>query len=109
MVFIHQYRRKRVHQKLEPYPHDNIYYRALDAVVSIVAVVAPLATLPQAIDIWINHQTDGVSLLTWSLFLVNGLPLLLYSIAHKDMRLIIMYSLYAVLNSTVVVGIILFS
>ncbi len=109
MAFIHQHRRKRVHQNLQPYPHQKAYYRAIDAIVTVVAVIAPFASIPQLLEIWVNHQTDGVSLFTWSLFLIFTLPLLLYAITHKDLRLITMYSLYAFFNAATVMGILLFS
>jgi uncharacterized protein with PQ loop repeat len=108
MVFIHQHRRKRVFQNLQPYPHNKFCYRLLDGVVSVVAVVAPFASLPQLLQIWIDHATKGVSLTTWSLFLFFNLPLLLYSIVHKDARLTTMYSIGTVINIFIVTGIILF-
>ncbi|PIR97985.1 MAG: hypothetical protein COT89_01910 [Candidatus Colwellbacteria bacterium CG10_big_fil_rev_8_21_14_0_10_42_22] len=109
MAFVHQHKRKRVYRDLEPYPHVKIYYRVLDNVVSVVSVVAPLSVIPQMWNIWANRQAVDVSLLTWSLFLLFTLPLLLYSIAHRDKRLITMYSLNTLFNIVIVLGIILFN
>ena len=108
MVFIHQHRRKRVHKNLQPYPHDKRYYRVLDNIVSVVAIISPFAALPQLLRVWVDHETDGISLTTWSLFLVFGFPLLLYAIAHRDPRLITMYSLSFVITTIIVLGVVLF-
>jgi uncharacterized protein with PQ loop repeat len=108
MVFIHQHRRKRIFQNFQPYPHSKFFYRLLDGVVSVVAVISPFASLPQLLEIWVERATAGVSLTTWSLFLFFNFPLLLYSIVHKDAKLTTMYSIGTVMNIVIVVGIILF-
>jgi uncharacterized protein with PQ loop repeat len=108
MAFIHQHRRKRVYKNLEPYPHHKLYYRILDGVVSVVAVVSPFAALPQLLKIWVDHDVEGISLFTWILFLVFGLPLFLYAVAHKDKKLIVMYTLGLIITAIIVSGIILF-
>ncbi len=107
MAFIHQHRRKRVYKNLEPYPHHKLYFKILDATVSIVALISPFASLPQVLDIWVDRKTEGVSLLTWSLFLVGNFPLLLYAIAHKDWKLTTMFLLSILVNLAVILGIIL--
>ena len=107
MVHIHQHRRKRVHQKLEPYPHPKKKFRIIDAVVSATAVIYPLAVLPQLVEIWKYRNVEGVSLSTWVLFLFFTIPLLFYAIAHRDRRLTVMYALFAVLYVALIGGIIL--
>ena len=108
MAFIHQHRRKRIYKNLQPYPHHKLYYRVLDGIVSVVAILSPFAAFPQLLRIWVNHETEGISLVTWLLFLIFGFPLLLYAIAHKDPKLITMYFLSLVMTTIIVLGIILF-
>jgi len=58
--------------------------------------------------IWVNKQIDGVSLISWGLFTLLAIPLLLYALVHKDVKLIIMYSLNILLNVAVVAGVIMY-
>ena len=93
---IHKHRRKRQHQKLEPYPHQKKKFIILDKMVDIISVIFPFTVLPQIYEIWINKNTEGVSLVTWSLFLLLTLPLFFYAYVHKEKKLALMYGLFNV-------------
>ncbi|MBU0953023.1 MAG: hypothetical protein KKA90_01205 [Nanoarchaeota archaeon] len=80
----------------------------LDNLVLIVAVVYPLSTIPQILDIWVGKNVAGVSLLTWTLFLFLQSILLLYGLAHKDKKLTVMWGLWVLMYFLVVVGLVLF-
>ena len=80
----------------------------LDAIVMVVAVVYPLSTIPQILDIWIGRQVQGVSLLTWLSFLVLQAILLVYGIIHKDRKLTIMWGLWVLMYALVVVGLLIY-
>ena len=76
--------------------------------VSIVAVIEPIMTIPQAWTIWKNKSAQDVSLLSWSVFLIGALVWLVYGIKIKSKPLIVTSSLWIVLDSIVVLGIILY-
>jgi uncharacterized protein with PQ loop repeat len=107
-VRIHQHKRKRVHQRLEKYPHPNPRIRFLDNIVSVVAVIIPFMVIPQIYNIWVLRIVDGVSLITWTMFFILTFPLLIYSIVHKAKPLITMYILWLVFHSITISGILLF-
>jgi len=77
--------------------------------VLVVAIIEPLMTLPQIYEVWIKQQAEGVSSLTWGLYIVAGFIWLLYGIQLKDKPLIISSSLWIVTEAIVVVGVILYS
>ncbi|MBI2009314.1 hypothetical protein HYS84_02790 [Candidatus Saccharibacteria bacterium] len=52
--------------------------------VLVVAVAEPLSTFPQIYEIWIRHKSEGVSVLSWSLFAIAALIWLLYGLKIKD-------------------------
>jgi len=70
--------RKRVHQKKEKYPHPNKFKRSMDKFIYLVAIFGPLIALPQVLKIWQSQDSSGVSLLTWSGYLLGGI-LIIYN------------------------------
>jgi uncharacterized protein with PQ loop repeat len=104
----HLHKRKRIHQKHEKFPHPNKWKRYLDHVIIAVAIIGPLMTIPQIYKIWIYHNASGVSLLTWSTYLLTSFIWLAYSIAHKDKALFLAYVLWIIITFLVVIGVLLY-
>jgi len=102
---IHQHKRKRLHKLNEPYPHPKPWLEKLDHLVIIVAIISPLTALPQIYNIWYLQNVEGVSLLTWLLFSIIAIPLLIYGIAHKEKVLIILNSLWLIMYAAVISGV----
>jgi len=80
----------------------------LENLVGVIAVVYPLSAIPQILEIWINKNVEGVSLLTWSLFLMLTIPLIIYSIVKKDRKLTVMWGLWSIGYFGVILGLILY-
>ena len=72
----------------------------------LAAVVQPLMTLPQAVQLYTTHDAQGLSLATWLGYTTFGLIFLAYSIQFRLVPIIIQQSLWFILQSSVVVGII---
>lgn len=62
-------------------------------------------TLPQIYEVWVNHQTAGVSLLTWGMYIVAAFIWLLYGLQLKDKPLVISSFLWVVTEAAVVTGV----
>jgi len=80
----------------------------IDNLVLLVAIIYPLTTIPQIIEIWVVRNATGVSLLTWFSYLVLQSILLAYGIVHKEKKLILMWGLWIVMYVIVVLGLILY-
>ena len=106
MASHHQHKRKT--NKKNPYPHSDKKIQRLDSIVSVVSIISPLAALPQIHSIWVMKHVQGVSLLTWGLLLILGIPLFVYARVHKDVRLQIMFGLWCVIYIFAVVGLLLY-
>lgn len=98
----HIHQRKRQHQ-LSTYPHPKRWVRALDRLLVVVAVIAPLVSLPQIYRIVSTKSATGVSPLTWGLFALFDIPWLVYGIVHKARPIIIAYTMWIIVNCAVVV------
>jgi len=86
----------------------NPQVKFLDNVVYVVSVLFPLTTLPQIYQIFSTQDVQGISLLTWTLYIAFSIPMLIYTIVHKVKPLIIMNILWITMYSLVVVGTIMY-
>ncbi|MBT4856294.1 PQ-loop repeat-containing protein [bacterium] len=57
--------------------------KILDGIVSFICIIFPLTTIPQVKKIWMEQNVEGISLLTWVLYLVFTIPLIAYAIKKK--------------------------
>ena len=104
----HLHKRKRVHQKLQKFPHPNKKIRFLDNMLLVIAILGPLSTLPQLIKIFILKNAAGVSTLTFGFFATFDIPWIIYGIVHKEKPIVLAYSLWLIANLTIVVGTIIY-
>ena len=104
----HRHVRKRIHKHHEPYPHPDKLKRAVDNFSYIVGVIGPLLTIPQIYRIWFYQEAAGVSLVTWSGFVVVAVFWLMYGLLHKEKPLIMTYILWIVLQGIVVAGVVVY-
>ncbi len=74
-----------------------------------LAVLNILVTIPQIMKIWIGREAEGVSLITWSGYAIGSTFWLLYGLLHKDKAIIFGSAGGVVVNSSIVVGVLLFS
>jgi uncharacterized protein with PQ loop repeat len=92
------HRKRAAHKRRQPF----------DYVVYFFTVATPLFELPQAISIFHNHDASSVSASTWMFFVVSSVVFTLYAIRERLKPLIVAYSLYTIVESIIVVGIILY-
>jgi len=101
----HFHKRKRVHKNLEPYPHPDKLKRFVDHIIYGVGIFIPLMTFLQSYKIWSTQTAHGVSILTFGGYATANCIWLLYGILHKEKPLILMYTLSAIFNASIVAGI----
>lgn len=105
----HIHVRKRITKKeLETYPSPRRLVKLLDKVLLVVAIVAPLTTLPQIIQIFQTHDSSNISGITWGLYAFFNLFWLVYGIVHKEKPIIITYILWFLGNITVLSTVFIF-
>ncbi|MDD2823157.1 MAG: SemiSWEET family transporter [Candidatus Daviesbacteria bacterium] len=72
-----------------------------------VSFLGILIVLPQTLNIWVGKNTSGVSLITWSGFLVGSLFWLFYGIIHKEKPIIFTNLAGILMNLSIIFGLIL--
>jgi len=105
----HISRRRRIHKRHEPYPHPKKWIRWLDRVVLAVAIIGPMANIPQIIKVYFENNISGLSLVTWVMFVLITIPWIFYGFIHKDKPIIVANILWFTTNVMIVIGIIIHS
>ncbi len=100
----HFHKRKRIHQKHEPYPHPDKFKRFMDKAILFVCIAAPLMTLPQVFKIWVQQNAAGVSVVSWAAYFVFAIFWLIYGVLHKEKPIIITNTIWLFLDVLIVVG-----
>jgi uncharacterized protein with PQ loop repeat len=97
----HGHAHKHLHRKPKKDWFDYVLY--------VFMIATPLFELPQAWDIYSTHSAQDVSLATWGFFALSNLAWIAYAVRNKLPPLIVVYSLYMVIELTVVAGIVLYN
>jgi uncharacterized protein with PQ loop repeat len=63
-----------------------------------------LMTLPQVVTIWVGHQAAGVSILSWSAYLVSALLWFWFGLRQHDRNIYLPCVGWIVLDSAVIAG-----
>jgi uncharacterized protein with PQ loop repeat len=104
----HQHVRKRLYKNLESYPHTAFWVKVLDTVVYGAGILGPAFTIPQLYLIYGEGQVAGVSIVTWSFYALLNIPWIIYGIVHKEPVIRMTYTLWFLVNSAVVVGVLMY-
>lgn len=100
--------RKRIMGNIEPFPARTTWKRVLDRVVLSVGVIGPLASIPQVAKIYLLHDAQGISAISWGAWALMNIPWVMYGLVHRERPLVITYSLWFVINSSVFIGAIMY-
>ncbi len=94
-------------QKLKP-QRKSRYITFLDKLTFVAGVIGPFTVLPQTYSIFHTKSATGVSLATWLLIFIVTFPWVLYGMAHKDKSIIVSFTLWEIVNLSVVVGVLIY-
>ena len=76
----------------------------MDKVIYAVGIFGPVMTIPQIFTIWVEKNASGVSVVSWTAYLVAAFFWLAYGIMHKEKPIIMTYILWIILEAMVVIG-----
>ena len=69
-----------------------------------LSIFTMLMTIPQVVTIWVSHQAAGVSLLSWSAYLVSAVVWLGYGLQKADKNIYLPCIGWILLDSAVIIG-----
>ena len=82
--------------------------KAVDQMMSAFAFISPLSATPQIVTIFGKQEASGVSIVSWSLYLLIGLITLAYGYFHKLRPIIISQLLWTIVDVLIIVGILMY-
>lgn len=80
----------------------------MDKAIYFVGAFGLIMTIPQLTKIWIGKNASGVSIISWSAYLITATFWLLYGIMHREKPIIFIYSGWILLDLAIILGIILY-
>lgn len=98
---------------MAPYPvtpaaHISISENLLRRALGSMSVFTILMTIPQIWTIWIGHQAAGVSIVTWSAYLVSALLWFWYGVRRRDKNIYLACIGWIAADAAVIVGAVLY-
>lgn len=87
----------------------EIEKRTVDRMMGMVAFIGPASASPQVIEIFSRQSAQGVSLLSWIMYLMLGMVSLSYGLFHHLKPIIVSQILWAVMDVMVITGILMYS
>ena len=76
-------------------------------VLAISSFFTMLMTIPQVLKIWIGHQAAGVSLLSWSAYLLSALLWLWYGLQKRAPNIYLACLGWITLDAAVIIGVLM--
>ena len=107
--FHHFHKRKRVHEKLEPYPNPNKLKRFIDFLIYLGGILGPLFTVPQLTKIWFDKNATGVSVISWGGYTIGAIFWVMYGVIHKEKAIIFTYGIWVILDLFIFIGVLIFN
>ncbi len=105
---LHFLLRKRFYKKLGRYPSRDKVKKFVDGLICLVGILGPILTIPQLTKIWIEKNASGVSLISWSAYLIFAVVWLVYGVVHREKTIVSMYTIWIFIDALIVAGIVLY-
>jgi uncharacterized protein with PQ loop repeat len=85
---------------------DN--HKLLTLIISVVAIVSPIMTVPQVYQIFNSQTAAGVSPISWFAYTITSIIWFYYGIIHKEKPIIVNSVIGGILSACVLFGALLF-
>lgn len=81
---------------------------SFDRVLYAFSIITILMTIPQVLSVWMNRSGKGVSIITWSTYLVSACVWLVHGLKQRDPTIYRACIAWIILDAAIVVGALLF-
>ena len=82
--------------------------KTMKRVMGAMSVFTLAMTIPQVLAIWLSHQAAGVSLLSWSAYLLSALVWFAYGVMKRDRNIYLPCIGWILLDGAVVAGVMVY-
>ena len=91
-----------------PAPQTPRSYKAMSRLLGSMSIFTMLMTIPQVLAIWIGHQAGGVSILSWSAYLLAAVLWFWHGVRTHDKNIYLACVGWIVLDVAVIVGVLVY-
>lgn len=81
--------------------------KTMDHFMYFIALIAPIMTIPQLTQVWVDKSVHGISIWTWGAYAFVSALWLVYGAIHKEKPMMLTQALLLVLDSSIVVGVLI--
>ncbi len=104
----HFHKRKNRNSNSKYSLHSVLLEKVTDTLIYFGGILGPIATIPQLLEIWLNKNASGVSLISWSAYLVGAMLWFFYGLVHRAKPIVFTYGVWVILEIFIIIGIILY-
>jgi len=88
--------------------HGSTYEAKLRRVLGGMSIFTLLMTIPQLLTIWVSHQAAGVSIFTWSAYLLSAVLWFWFGVQKQDKNIYLPCIGWIALDIAVIVGAVIY-
>jgi uncharacterized protein with PQ loop repeat len=93
-----------VHDPAGAAAHASRSDTRLRALMGSISVFTMVMTVPQVLAIWVGHQAAGVSILTWSTYLLSAMLWFWFGLRRRDLNIYLPCVGWMILDGAVIAG-----
>ncbi len=83
-------------------------HKLINRLIVPIAIIQPLMTIPQIMTIFVNKSASDVSIVTWVAYEIGSSLWLYFGVVHKIKSIIITQTLWLIIHSLMIIGILLY-
>ena len=83
--------------------------KAFDKIAYPIAIIVPLSSMDQVLQIWQQKSAAGVSIVIWSMLFLTSIFWMFYGVIHKERVIFYGHVAWFILSSIILIEIIIFS
>ena len=80
----------------------------LDRSILFIGLMGPIMTIPQLMNVWMDHQVKGLAVVSWIAYTIIGFFWVVYGVVHKEKPIVFVNTGWILVNGATAVGILLF-
>jgi len=88
-----------------PIVRTSLQEKMMRRLLGSLSIFTMLMTIPQVLTIWVGHQAAGVSLLSWSAYLISAVLWFWYGVMKRDRNIYLPCVGWITLDGAVIVGV----
>ena len=94
---------------MTPAGHASRSETVLSRVLGGMSIFTLLMTVPQVLTIWVGHQAAGVSVISWSAYLLSAILWFGYGLQKRDKNIYLPCVGWVGLDTAVIVGAVIYA